>query len=199
MLPGSARRGEARARARRHFARGRAYAGLGRAEEAANEAAALGAIATAEAASGWEMPEAFFPGQTMLSIMQDVLAADLAILGDDLDQAAQLLERTVATQDALPYMEPPYWSVSARLDLGRVLLAAERYGDEAEVYRADLEVYPNNGWALFGLAQALESSGDDAAADVAWEAFEQAWRHADVGLQVDASGISVAAGLRATD
>jgi len=182
--------------AARHYARGRAYAGLGRLDEAANEADALRRIATSEAAAGWEMPEAFFPGRTMVSIMLDVLAADLALARGAQDEAVQLLSRAVATQDALPYMEPPYWSVSARLDLGRALLAAERYAEAAEVYEADLEVYPNNGWALFGLAQALEASGDDAAAEAALQAFEQAWRHADVDLQAGAGGVRVAAGLR---
>lgn len=176
-----------------HFARGRAYAGLGRPDEAANEAAALQAIASSEAASDWEMPEAFFPGRTLLGLMQDLLAADLAVVAGDLDEAAQLLERAVATQDQLPYMEPPYWSVSARLDLGRVLLAAGRYQDAVQVYQADLEVYPSNGWALFGLAQALEASGDDVAAEEVWDQFEEVWRHADVDLQVDEGGIGVAA------
>ncbi len=179
--------------ATRHFARGRAYAGREQGEDAANEAAALHAIVNSEAAQGWEMPEAFFPGRSMLSIMEDVLAADLAILEGDLEEALRLLERAVATQDGLPYMEPPYWSVSARLDLGRALLAAGRYQDAAQVYQADLEVYPSNGWALFGLGQALEASGDDAAAEDVWAQFEEAWRLADVELQVDEGGIGVAA------
>ncbi len=179
--------------ATRHFARGRAYAGREQTEDAAREAAALHAIASAEEAQGWELPEAFFPGRSMLSIMEDVLAADLAILEGDLEAAVRLLERAVATQDALPYMEPPYWSVSARLDLGRALLAAGRYDDAERVFRADLEVYPNNGWALFGLAEALEAGGDDAAAESVRARFEDAWQHADVELQADDRGVSVAA------
>ena len=179
--------------AARHFARGRAYAALEHYDEAAREAEALDAIASSEAAQGWELPEAFFPGRSMLSIMQDVLAADLAGVAGDLDEAARLLERAVATQDALPYMEPPYWSVSARLDLGSALLAAGRYGDAERVFHDDLEVYPENGRALFGLAEALEGSGDHAAAEEVRARFEEAWRHADVELRGDEAGISVSA------
>ena len=149
------------------------------------------AIAGSDEALAWELPEAFFPGRSMLSIMQDVLAAELAVLEGDLDEAVRLLERAVASQDELPYMEPPYWSDSARLDLGRVLMAADRHAEAANVYRADLEVYPDNGWALFGLSEALAAAGDHAAADGARERFERAWQHADVDLRADEEGVTV--------
>ncbi len=185
--------------ATRHYAHGRAHAGLGQAEAAAREAASLHAIANSDEALAWEMPEAFFPGQSMLSLMQDVLAADLAVLEGDLDEAVRLLERAIANQDALPYMEPPYWSDSARLDLGRVLMAAGRHAEAANVYRADLEVYPDNGWALFGLAEALAAAGDHAAADEVRERFEGAWLHADVDLRAGDEGITVVTAAVAVD
>jgi hypothetical protein len=88
-------------------------------------------------------------------------------------------------------MEPPYWSTSARIDLGRVLIAAGRHHDAATVFQADLDVYPDNGWALFGLAEALAAAGDHAAAEEARERFEAAWQQADVDLQISAAGIAV--------
>jgi tetratricopeptide (TPR) repeat protein len=183
--------------ATRHYALGRAHAALGQAEAATAEAEALRAIADSEEAQGWAMPEAFFPGRSQLSIMQDVLHADLAMLDGDLDEAVRLLERAVAAQDALPYMEPPYWSNSSRLDLGRVLIAAGRHDDATRVFQDDLEAYPDNGWALFGLAEALAASDDTAAAEVTRERFEAAWSHADVTLQSGDAGIEVVA--EATD
>ena len=136
-----------------HFAHGRAHAAQGRVDEARSEAAALREIATGAAAEGMQRPEAFFPGASMLSIMDDVLAADLATLDGDGEEAVRLLERAVETQDSLPYMEPPYWFVSVRLDLAEALMRLGRYDDAEAVYLADLDVYPENGWALFGLAQ----------------------------------------------
>ena len=177
--------------ATRHYAHGRAHAALGQAESAAAEAAALDAIADSEEAQAWEVPEAFFPGRSMLGVMRDVLAADLAVLEGDLGEAIRLLERAVATQDALPYMEPPYWSTSARIDLGRLLMAAGRHQEAATVFQADLADYPDNGWALFGLAEALAAAGDHAAAEEARERFEAAWQHADVDLQAGDGGIAV--------
>jgi hypothetical protein len=43
-------------------------------------------------------------------------------------------------------------------------------------------VFPNNGWALFGLAQALEAQGKRSEATTARVQFEQAWSNADVEL-----------------
>ena len=177
-----------------HYARGRAYVAQEQLTEASGEAAALDAIATSDEAAALQVPEAFFPGASMLAIMNDVLAADLAALQGDVAQAVTLLERAVATQDTLPYMEPPYWFSSVRLELGSALVTAGRYAEAEGVYRADLEEYPDNGWALFGLAESLAAQGDTQAAEEARERFEAAWRHADVSFEAGANGITVAEG-----
>jgi monoamine oxidase len=49
--------------------------------------------------------------------------------------------------------------VSPRLDLGWMLLAADRPGDAEAVFRDDLDVYAENGWALYGLAESLRAQG----------------------------------------
>ena len=70
-----------------------------------------------------------------------------------------------ATRTRSIYQEPPDWHAPVRQNLGAVLLAAGR-ADEAEaVYWEDLRKNPGNGWALFGLLQALKAQGknDDAA------------------------------------
>jgi len=46
----------------------------------------------------------------------------------------------------------------------------------------DLERFPENGWALFGLTQALRAQGKTAAADEAESRFREAWSGADVEL-----------------
>ena len=69
-----------------------------------------------------------------------------------------------------------------RQTLGAVLLDAGR-ADEAEaVFWEDLKKNPENGWALFGLKQALEAQGKkDDAAHVAAR-FQKAWKDADLVL-----------------
>ena len=144
-------------RAIHHYARGLALAADGQLAAADEEADRLTALAHGDEAQALEVPEAFFPGATMLTIADNVLQARLARLNEDGDRAVALLEEAVTMQDALPYMEPPYWFASARLNLGETLLALDRPAAAEAVYRTDLEEYPNNGWALFGLAESLRA------------------------------------------
>ncbi len=54
---------------------------------------------------------------------------------------------------------------------------------EAEqVYREDLRRFPENGWSLFGLAQALRAQGKSNEAAAADGRFRRAWAGADVTL-----------------
>jgi hypothetical protein len=58
---------------------------------------------------------------------------------------------------------------------------------EAEtVYRADLVRNPENGWALFGLAVALQAQGRDGDAAAVRQRFDKAWAHADIVLAASA-------------
>jgi tetratricopeptide (TPR) repeat protein len=166
-----------------HYATGRALVAVGELDGARTEARSLAAVVAAPDATDMEQPEAFFPGLTMLQIAQDVLDAHLARAGGDVDTALASLERAVARHDALPYFEPPHWFVSPRIDLGWMLLEAGRASDAEAVFRDDLEVYAENGWALYGLAEALLAQGADAEAAEVQARFEEAWRHADVAAQ----------------
>jgi tetratricopeptide (TPR) repeat protein len=105
----------------------------------------------------------------------------------DSDAAIAYFERAVAIQDALPYMEPPFWYYPTRQSLGVAHLQAGRFEAAEQVYRRDLEDYPRNGWSMYGLLQSLEAQGkaDDAAR--VREQFETVWQLADVVL--DASRI----------
>jgi tetratricopeptide (TPR) repeat protein len=167
-----------------HYARGRAAVATGDLAAARVEAGALAAIADGPEADAMEQPQAFFPGRTMLRIAQDVLAAHLARAEGDLDTAIATLGRAVERHDDLPYFEPPHWFVSPRLDLGWMLLEAGRPADAETVFRADLEVYAENGWALYGLAASLRAAGAHEEAAAVQARFEEAWRHADVGPEL---------------
>ena len=49
-------------------------------------------------------------------------------------------------------------------------------------YREDLRRNPDNGWALFGLAQSLQAQGRAAEAETARSSFSAAWGNADIEL-----------------
>ena len=99
-----------------------------------------------------------------------------------LDDAIARLREAAAKEDRLGYDEPADWFLPVRHQLGAVLLAAGKPHEAEIVYRADLAEHPHNGWALFGLAQALRAQHADAAAAAVDREFADAWSHADVTL-----------------
>ena len=117
-----------------------------------------------------------------------VLVAKGRIAGAEgrFDDAITLLSQAVAQEDQLSYDEPADWFIPTRHMLGVALLTSKRATDAEAVYREDLRRNPGNGWALFGLAQALESQGRDTEAAAVRHDFEKAWAGSDVTLATSA-------------
>ncbi len=96
------------------------------------------------------------------------------------EQAVQLLTEAVGVEDTLAYNEPSDMLFPTRHLLGAELLEAGKPAGAEAVFREDLKRHPDNGWALYGLGQALAAQKRDAVA--ARKQFERAWRRADVTL-----------------
>ncbi|MEZ4585113.1 MAG: hypothetical protein R2909_01775 [Gemmatimonadales bacterium] len=95
-------------------------------------------------------------------------------------EAVRLLESALRREAALPDRMPPLLSEPPSRALGRALLAAGRAGEAERIYREELTRYPENGWSLFGLWQALSHAGHPDP-DVKAR-FELVWSLADVRL-----------------
>ena len=128
-----------------------------------------------------------------LNQLKDVLAvavltvkARIALAEGRDDEATGILREAVAKEDQLAYDEPADWFFPARHILGAVLIRAGRGADAEAVYRDDLSRHPNNGWALYGLAQALHMEGRSADALAAQQRFDTAWKNADITLSASA-------------
>ena len=67
----------------------------------------------------------------------------------------------------------------ARHALGALLTEQKRFEEAVSVYEANLARYPENGWALHGLAEGLERLGRDEEATAAQARFDAAWADAD--------------------
>lgn len=123
------------------------------------------------------------PASHVLNLALHALLGEIAEANDDWDGAILHYGHAVGYQDNLSYTEPPDWSQSMRLYLGSALLEANR-GEEAEkVFREELEWSQQNGWATFGLYQALEAQGMTHEAAIAKRQFDSLWRNADVTLE----------------
>lgn len=164
-------------RAYRHFARASAFAAQKKIAEAEREQALFKAAAASVPAGAMMVMN---PAHTILDLAACTLAGEIAFSKGDTDTAVSELTRAVAIEDSLRYMEPPDWFQPTRHSLGAVLLAAGRKSDAERVYRADLQRWPENGWALFGLSQCLDPAGPEAAA--VKTRLEKAWAHADTKI-----------------
>jgi tetratricopeptide (TPR) repeat protein len=161
-----------------HFGRGTAYAAKGEIEKAKAEQASMRAVIKTIPK---DAPMTLNPAHHVLSIADNTLAGEIAFRDKRTRDAIALLKKAVELEDDLRYIEPPDWIQPTRHTLGAILLAANRVDEAEKVYRADLERWPENGWALHGLAEALERKKSREAAAVKAR-FEKAWARADTPI-----------------
>ena len=126
--------------------------------------------------------------RTVLSPAPEVLAGEIAAAHGNFDRAIAHLERAVRLEDALIYTEPFEFNAPPRLTLGAILLEAGRPDEAETVYWEDLRRNRDNGWALFGLMQALRAQGRHDQAALIEARFRKAWERADVELKASRFG-----------
>jgi len=166
--------------AMRHFHRGLAYAAKGNAAAAESERTLF---QESVAVVPKDAMMAINKAHDVLHIAGLMLDAEIAYRKKDVNQAVTLLNQAVGLEDNLTYMEPPEWIQPVRHTLGAFLVADGKYAEAEKVYRDDLKKWPENGWALYGLSNALRGRGANAEADAIDRRFKRAWRKADVQIE----------------
>ncbi len=156
------------------YARGVAHAAK---EEWVEAEAALNTVTKADIATPEEAE-----GKTALSIAVHALSGEIATRRDDFDRGINHFREAAKIEDAGLYFEPPKWYYPIRHSLGAALVKAGRHAEAEKVYLEDLRRFPENGWSLFGLAQALKAQGKNTKAVAAEARFRRAWSHTDVTL-----------------
>ena len=163
-----------------HYARGVALVAKDRVAEAEKELAAL------QAQLGDKSLESplFSPNLAghVLAIAPEVLAGHIALARKQHDAAIAHFERAVRLEDGLVYTEPSEWHYPPRHALGAALLDAGRPAEAETVYWEDLKRNPENGWALFGVVQALKAQKKTELAAIVEARFKQSWVRADAQL-----------------
>jgi tetratricopeptide (TPR) repeat protein len=155
------------------YARGVAFAAQGDVEQARGEAAKI-----AELNQQTETP---YPADLaavapdVLRIARHVVEGRIAQAEGDSERAVREFQVAVAIQDALPYLEPPFWYYPVRQSLGAALLAAGKAEEAEQVLTQSLKDYPNNGWALYGLMHTQRTQDKEAAAKETEQRFQKAW------------------------
>jgi hypothetical protein len=137
-----------------------------------------------------DLPADVPAGQNML---RDVLAVAVHVAAARIGSAegrradvVRELREAVRLEDRLDYDEPAGWFFPVRHLLGAELMGAGNHKEAESVYRDDLRRHPGNGWALFGLMQALKADGRAAESRAAETEFRTAWRHATISISASA-------------
>ena len=119
----------------------------------------------------------------LVAIAREHLAGELAFARGEREAALVHLQKAISLEDALRYDEPPPWPLPTRQVFGAMLLEMDRPAEAEAVYRADLEIYPENGWSLRGLSRALAAQKKSAEAAEAEARFQRAWTKGDFELE----------------
>jgi tetratricopeptide (TPR) repeat protein len=164
-----------------HFARGMALVRTDQPAQARKELQALQAIAKDPAMEKVVLFD-INRADRVLDVAQNMLAGEIALSTKQTKAGLDFLRKAVAAEDLLNYNEPPDWPLPVRPYLGAALLDAGRAKEAVAVYEQDLKRFPENGWSLYGLAQAqTKLKLKDAAAD-SQRRHAAAWQWADVKL-----------------
>jgi tetratricopeptide (TPR) repeat protein len=161
-----------------HWARATAYSAGSDAEAASREAGAARALAKGAAVAAMDNP--YLPAVKIADIAAHLAEGRAAMARRSTEEALNAFRAAVAVEDAMPYMEPAFWFYPTRHTLGAVLLSAGHTDEAVTVFQSDLRYWPENGWALHGLALALERKGDAVGAVGVRKRFDAAWKYADV-------------------
>jgi tetratricopeptide (TPR) repeat protein len=163
-----------------HYARGLSLVATGQIALAEAELARVTALTSDDSAK----QPLFSPNLAgaILAPAVEVLAGEIAAARKDFATAIAHLDRAVRLEDSLVYTEPSEFHYPPRHALGAVLLEAGRAAEAETVYWEDLKRNRENGWALYGLMQALRAQGKTTDANLTEGRFKKAWARADITL-----------------
>jgi hypothetical protein len=169
--------------AMRHYARAVARAQQRDRAEFTVELAKLQALR--DSASLKPMVDQGVPAPELLRLAETVARGRWAYASRDYAGAARLYREAIVIEASIPYMEPPYWYYPVHQSLGAALFRAGKHDEARDAFQAALIRAPNNGWALFGLAQAERALGHRAEAAATRAALQRAWIGQPQWLRMD--------------
>ncbi len=120
--------------------------------------------------------------RTIMEIAMHALMAEMAYRREQYQEAASHFQVAARLEDGFNYTEPPQWHHPIRHSLGDAMLKAGRAADAERIYLEALRRFPENGWALHGLAASLRAQRKTAEAEAVDARLARAWRDADVRL-----------------
>ena len=163
-----------------HYTQGLAHIAKGNLDKAESELTAVDEILAGELIDTREI--LFVLGRSNSAIARTELAARIELARGNAEAGIALLRVAIEKEDALPYVEPPYWYYPIRQRLGAALMQTNAAAEAEAVFRRDLEIYKHNGWSLYGLHQSLLAQGKPEEARQVEEQLNAIWQAADIEL-----------------
>lgn len=169
--------------AMRRYARAIAFAHRRDTKAFAGEVDALDALSKAPTVVA--MAEAGFPASDLIRLAGLVARGKQAQAAGRHAAAIDLFERAEAIEATIPYSEPAYWYYPVAQSRGAALYQAGRYADARDAFMKALFAAPNDGWALWGLAQTQRKLGNRLEAKAAEVALARVWQGDPAWLRMD--------------
>lgn len=117
----------------------------------------------------------------LLTLCELDLSSQIAEAEGNTGRQIELLSKAIAIEDGI-YLHMLPWYFPLRLAIGDALLKAGDPETAEQAFRDDLNRHPNNPWALYGLAEALQAQGKIQEAKRVADELETAWQYADFAL-----------------
>ena len=157
----------------RHYARAVAFANQ---HNRAGFDREIAALKTAHDTGDFKMMiDQGVPAKDLLQLAQTVARGRWAFDAGRYAEAATIYREAVSIEEKINYMEPPWWYFPVNQSLGAALYKAGDYAGARDAFTKALAQLPNNGWALYGLAETNRATGLKAEAAAANEALGRAW------------------------
>lgn len=166
-----------------HFGKGLAYARLHQFDKANNELQHMDD--SLNSAQLTDHPPAFNAGTAAVEVAQLIVKGAIEEEQNQFSKAIDFYKKGVEKESVMLYNEPKDWLLPVRQYLGNALIKAKQFSQAEKVFKQDLEVNPNNGWALTGLETALEKLNKKTVAAAVHEKLKTAFARSD--LKISAS------------
>ncbi|TKB47870.1 hypothetical protein [Thalassotalea mangrovi] len=164
-----------------HYIRGLAFANLNDIDKAQAEQQKLQTLQQ-KIVADTEYYIGFGAAGGLLEIANETLQGEILVAKKNYAEGIGHLQRAVRLQDGLAYNEPPDWYFPVRHYLADALLVSGAPAEAEVIYWQDLQMNPNNGYALYGLLNSLNAQGKKDTAAVIEKRFKKAWQDADMQL-----------------
>lgn len=115
-------------------------------------------------------------------VAESLLSGTIALQQNNFSEAIAAFEKAAQTEDAMVYNEPRDWLLNPKHYLGNAYIKAGRFDEAIKTLEKDLRNNNENGWALFGLWQAMKAKKKDNEAGKLMSRFSKAFEKADIKL-----------------